>query len=86
MLEEKNKSQNQPNIFGDNALIEASKQGMKELVAMLLQQEHINVNKQERDGCTALLRAHPSGHKEIVQMLEEKNMNQKQQNIYGDGA
>jgi ankyrin repeat protein len=44
--------------------------GHKEIVQMLLQHKHIDVNLQDRKGSTALTYASERGDKEMFEMLE----------------
>ena len=79
---------NQQDSKRQNVLIVASIKGHKEIVQMLLQQEKIDVNKQDGfGGETALMWASQKGHKEIVQMLlQHKNIDVNLQDSGGRTA
>jgi ankyrin repeat protein len=65
----------------------ASRNGLKEIVQLLLKHECINVNQQNNDGRTALMLASFVGHKEIIEMLlKHKDIQTTQQDEKGFSA
>jgi ankyrin repeat protein len=55
LLKDENNRKNQKNIYGDLALITASRFGHKLIVQILLRDKNIEINKQHKDGMTALM-------------------------------
>ena len=78
---------NQQNKNGSTALMWASRNGLKEIVQLLLKNECIKVNQQNNDGRTALMLASFAGHKEIIDiLLKHKDIQTTQQDEKGFSA
>jgi ankyrin repeat protein len=74
---------NQQNKRGSSPLMWASFKEHKEIVRILLQNEHINVNHKEKFGETALIWASKAGKHEIVSiLLEQKHIDVNHQDAY----
>ena len=50
----------------------AARDGRKETLELLLEQENIDINAKENNGLTALISAGGGGHKDIVELLLEQ--------------
>ena len=57
-------------LYSNYGLIEASKEGETEVVKLLLQNDKININLQNKYGYTALMWASYKGETEVVELLQ----------------
>ncbi|WP_167496567.1 ankyrin repeat domain-containing protein [Desulfopila sp. IMCC35006] len=70
---------------GLTALIEASQEGKKDVVALLLE-KGADINTRTEYGLTALMAASRNGHSDVVKLLLAKRADVNIKNTYGDSA